>query len=271
MSRLLESDIDSIERQLQNYDNLFKQQTGQTMVEIAKIAVGLTEYIDNRKAAVIPVSSGLGIITGFSQAVGAILRHCQIDTLVTEKTDVAGLQQAYRAHCEIAFMADDNVCAALGIGSSVSSDNGWATGRGYAAAIIEAIKHQGVNPRNQRVLIIGAGPVGIAAAQYISEQRAIPVIYDLEMCKAARLAASIETCEYCTSPPQLNAFSYIIDASTAGDIIRAEDVTEKTIIAAPGMPCGVTAGARKKATVIHNPLELGIITMYFDCMKQWGG
>ena len=25
------------------------------------------------------------------------------------------------------------------------------------------------------------------------------------------------------------------------------------------------------ATVIHNPLELGIITMYFDCMKQLEG
>jgi pyrrolysine biosynthesis protein PylD len=46
-------------------------------------------------------------------------------------------------------------------------------------------------------------------------------------------------------------------------------VTDKTIIAAPGMPCGVCPEAREKATVIHNPLELGIMTMYFDCIKKF--
>lgn len=51
-------------------------------------------------------------------------------------------------------------------------------------------------------------------------------------------------------------------------VIEKEDVTENTVIAAPGMPLGVDENARTIATVIHNPLELGILTMYCDCLKQ---
>ncbi|KGK88343.1 hypothetical protein DP73_12670 [Desulfosporosinus sp. HMP52] len=268
MTRLLESDIDLIETQLQNYENLFIRQTGCTMEEIAQKAVGLRENTKRIKTAVISVTSGLGIIAGFSQAVGAILRHHRVETLITEKTDVAGLQQAYLSKCGIAFLADDCVCAALGIGSAVQSDNGWATGRAFAAAIIEAMRKKGINPLQEPVLIIGAGPVGEAAAHYIAEQQAIPVICDLDNNKAACLAATLDHSAWVSSPAPIRQFSYIIDAGTTRDFITEEDVTEKTIIAAPGMPCGATAAAREKAMVIHNPLELGIITMYFDCMKQ---
>lgn len=268
MSRLLESDINLIKTQLQDYEDLFIRQTGYTMEKIAQKAVGLTENTKRIKAAVIPVTSGLGIINGFSQAVGAILRYCQVETLITEKTDVAGLQQAYLSKCGLAFLADDCVCAAFGIGSAVHSDNGWATGRVFAAAIIEAMKKQEINPLQERVLIIGAGPVGQAAAHYIAEQHAIPVICDLDNNKASCLATTLEHSVWISSPAPIPQFTYIIDASTTGDFITEENVTEKTIIAAPGMPCGATTAVREKTTVIHNPLELGIITMYFDCMKQ---
>ena len=269
MSRLVESDIDTIEAQFDNSEDLFISQTGHTMEEIAKKAVGITGYVEKKKAAVIPVTSGLGIIGGFSEAVGAILRHCQVETLVSDKTDVAGLQTAYQTNCKIAFLADDDVCAAFGIGSAVQSDNGYATGRGFASALIEAMKKRGVNPAGEQILIIGAGPVGTAAAQYVDEQLAIPVICDLEHKKAADFAATMERAVCMPTPPVLNQFAYIIDASTSADFITTADVTEETIIAAPGMPCGATTGAKEKATVIHNPLELGIMSMYFDCIKKF--
>lgn len=268
MSRLVELDIVSIETQIQEYEDIFIRQTGCSMKEIAQKAVGLKEHAKKVKTAVIPVTSGLGLITGFSQAVGAILHFIGVETLITEKTDVAGLQQAYLSKCGFGFLADDNVCAAFGIGSAVHSDNGWATGRGFASALIEAMKKRGVNPLEKRVLIIGAGPVGQAAASYIKEQHAIPVICDLDHKKAASLAESLKQSTWILSPAPLNQFSYIIDASTTGDFITEKDVTENTIIASPGMPCGATAATKEKAVVIHNPLELGIITMYFDCLKQ---
>ncbi|SHJ33999.1 3-methylornithyl-N6-L-lysine dehydrogenase PylD [Parasporobacterium paucivorans] len=268
MTRLLESDIDVIERQLQTYEELFIRQTGHTMEAIARKAAGISGKVKRRKAGVVPVTSGLGVISGFSRTVGAILHHCQVETLVTEETDVAGLQQAYLSGCGMAFLADDKVCAAFGIGQKAHSDNGEATGRGYAAALVEAMKTRGIDPAGEAILIIGAGPVGQAAAGYIAEQKASPVICDLDVDKAARLAAGLEDAVFLSAPAPLREYRYLIDASTSPDLIKEEDVTEETIVAAPGMPCGATEEAGRKATVIHNPLELGIITMYFDCMKQ---
>ena len=268
MSRLTTSDIHTIETQLREYETVFIRQTGHTLADIAKLAVGLQGNDIKRKTAVVPITSGLGIIGGFSEAVAAILRHAGTETLVTTKTDVAGLQEAYLSGYELAFMADDDVCAAFGIGSAVQSDNGRATGRSFAAALTAAIKNRGISPDGARVLVVGAGPVGQSAAEYLAEQRAVPVLCDLDKRKAAEAATRIHNAAIISAPPLLKSFPYIIEASTAADFISAEDVTAETIIAAPGMPCGVTDEARDKATVIHNPLELGIMTMYFDCLKK---
>lgn len=271
MTRLLETDIDKIEKELQQYENIFIRQTGYTMEQIAKKAVGISKSVLKRKVAVIPITSGLGVIKGFSQAVGAILRHCQIETVVVEQSDVAGLQQAYVKKCSMAFLADDSVCAAFGIGNFVHSDNGEATGKGYAAALIETMKNRGIAIKGERILILGAGAVGRAAAIYIEKQQGIPVICDIDRDKAVDLVARLTKCEWITAPATLREYTYIIDASTSLDFITDEDVTSKTIVAAPGMPCGATKAAREKATIIHNPLELGIITMYYDCIKQLEG
>ncbi|NLO37235.1 MAG: 3-methylornithyl-N6-L-lysine dehydrogenase PylD [Clostridiaceae bacterium] len=263
-----ETDIGVIEAQLNQYEALFMQQTGQTLAEIAKIAVGLTGCYTNGKAAVIPVTSGFGVISGFAQAVAAILRHCGVETVVTGKTDVAGIQEAYLNRCDVAFLADDHVCAALGIGSAIQSDNGWATGQGFAAALVQVMKKRGITIENTRVLIIGAGPVGHSAARYLAGQRAIPVICDLDERKAAEAAKNIENAVVLPAITSVQLYPYIIEASTAADFITKADVTENTIISAPGMPCGITEAARETATVIHNPLELGIMTMYFDFIKK---
>ncbi len=94
------------------------------------------------------------------------------------------------------------------------------------------------------------------------------MICDLHEHNAAAAAAAIKNAAAISAPPPLNLFPYIIDASTSADFITAEDVSDETIIAAPGMPRGITAEACGKATVLHNPLELGIMTMYFDCLKK---
>jgi len=270
MSRLLVSDIDPIKKRLKQYDALFKEQTGYTMEETAKRAVALSNTIIKKKTAFVTITSGLGVISGFAKAEEAIISYCGIETKVMEKTDVAGLQEAYQSDCEIAFMADDNVCSAFGIGSRVASDNGWTTGTGFAEALIEAMVKKGINPKDQQILIIGVGPVGTAAAQYLSEQQCIPILCDLDLDKAIKKAECIKNAQYCETPAPCQDFTYILDASTAGGFITEKDVHSDTIIAAPGMPCAVTEKAQRKATVIHNPLELGVMTMYFDCIKQSG-
>lgn len=268
MTRLKEQDIDYISARIKAYDEMFKKQTGCTMEELAKQVTALNSYRGGAKVAVVPVTSGLGIIGGFSETVCNILSYVGAEAYVTSGTDVAGLQEAYERKADIVFMADDDVCSAFTLGKKAYSDNGEATGKIFAAALASAIGEV----EGEEVLIMGAGPVGQAAARYLWQKGAIPVICDLDEAKARKLAEEEDLVgSYIEAyPPKLSSYAYIVDATTAGDYITASDVTEKTIIAAPGMPLGVTKEASEIATVIHNPLEIGIIMMYFDCVQKSG-
>lgn len=269
MTRLREQDIDYVAKQIESYDRLFYRQTGYSMEALACKAVNLKPPVRKKKAAVVTVTSGLGAIGGFARSIEAILRRCGILAETMDKTDVAGLQQACETGAEIAILADDDAFVALGIGSAVCSDNGEATGRGYAAALLAAMEKQGAEAAGQEILIIGAGPVGAVAARYVAQNHAVPVICDLQEQKAKSLAKQIPGAKAASGPLKLGNYPYIIEASAAADVISLEDVTARSVIAAPGMPCGVSDRAREIATVIHNPLELGVLVMYFECIANW--
>lgn len=269
MTRLNTSDIDGISNRLYNYDLELKNKYGYTLKQIAIRAVTksnnqLTNKINNYKIAVIPVTSGMGIISGFSETVCDILKYCNLNVFVTNNTDVAGLQEAYKKEADIVFMADDDVCSAFSIKDNVYSDNGYATGISFAAAL--EIMMDSVT--NQEVLILGAGPVGIEASKYFSRIGAVPVICDLQEEKAINAANEIANAKVERNLNNINKYLYILDATTSFEFIKETDVTERTKISAPGIPLGVTEGVIKKADVFHNPLELGIITMYYDCINK---
>lgn len=237
MSRLIPEDIKHIRNSIHAYDIDFQKQIGMTLSEAACFALNVLSVPSPKKTAVIPVTSGLGVIDTFSESVCAILRHIGADAFVTEKTDVAGIQEAYLAGAEIMFLADDDVCAAFATNNNITSDNGYATGAAFAAALKSAMSEEDI------VLVLGAGPVGKAAANF----RNITVLYE---------------------KPILSEYSSILDATPNGSWIQSNDISDNTIISAPGMPLSLSPGAIKKAKLIHNPLELGIITMYYDCASR---
>ena len=173
MSRLVPSDIQHICHTVQQYDEQFAKQTGKSMAQTACFALGKLPCVIRKKTAVIPVTSGLGTIDRFSESVCAILCHAGADAFVTQKTDVAGLQEAYLAGAEMAFLADDDVCAAFSLRNGATSDNGFATGIAFAAALNAAVSCE-----EQTVLVLGAGPVGTAAAMYLCQNGAKVVLYE---------------------------------------------------------------------------------------------
>ncbi len=61
----------------------------------------------------------------------------------------------------------------------------------------------------------------------------------------------------------LSKYTILFDASPAADIIKLEYVTPETLIAAPGMPLGLTKDAYSvvKEHLIHDVLEIGVATM----------
>ncbi|WP_298483899.1 3-methylornithyl-N6-L-lysine dehydrogenase PylD [uncultured Ruminococcus sp.] len=266
MSRLIPTDISHIPTSMQAYDATFQKQTGMTMAQTACHGLHISEHSPVKKTAVIPVTSGLGVISRFSESVCAILQHIGADAFVTEKTDVAGLQEAYAAGAEVIFLADDDVYAAFSTGGAWQSDNGFATGIAFAAALDGAVSCAG-----KKVLVLGAGPVGSAAAKWLDNAGAQVAVYDPLLGKAK---AAAEKCVHATvlcDTPDLRQYGYILDATPNGGWISAEDVTEGTVFSVPGMPLSLTSEAAEKVTLIHNPLELGTIAMYYDCIRQMEG
>lgn len=261
MSRLDENDIRFIQENIDAYDHCFKKQTGYYMEDVAKKAADLDKTPRKYRTAVVSVTSGLGVISRFAQTVCAILRHCSIDAFVTAADDVDGIYEAVLDCADIIFMADDTRFAAFGVRGRAIAENGICTGAGFAEALYCAMgKHRG------KVLVLGASAVGGAAAAHLL-RKGIPVdVYDTDPRVLA--AAQWHGLTKLEKLPVLKKYDYIYDATTSAGFITAGDVTADTVIAAPGMPCGFTEEACGIATVIHNPLELGVLTMYCECAKK---
>jgi pyrrolysine biosynthesis protein PylD len=262
MSRLVKSDIRFIKDDIDTYDDCFKNQTGYFMHDVAKKVANLSKISGIYRTAVVSVTSGLGIISGFAEAVCAILKHCSIDAFVTEACDVDGIYEAITNRADIVFMADDSRFVAFGVSTRAIVENGECTGAGFAEALVCAMRD-----RREKVLVLGASTVGRAAAYYLLG-KGIPVdLYDTDVSVFANVDMHRKGLTNLENPPILKEYRYIYDATTSADFITADDVSADTVISAPGMPCGITEEARSIATVIHNSLELGVITMYYECIR----
>lgn len=259
MTRLKESDIIATGKSLAAYDRILKGQTGKTLFELACHAAGRTPDISQLKAAAVPVTTGIGLIGGFADAVAEIAGYLGARAFVTENTDMAGMEEACAKKADILFMADDNTFGAFNLKKGICSDNGSATGRGFAAALEQAAGVCG-----QPVLVLGGGPVGQAAVQYFLEKKAKVFIYDLDIYKAGKIKENFPEVTMLEAW-QHRCWNRIFDATTAGGFIPPTCVTDETVIAAPGMPLGVPPETgRKCRKVIHNTLELGVATMLIE-------
>jgi pyrrolysine biosynthesis protein PylD len=257
MTRLVKQDIESIDRNLKHLEQQLRAATGCSLLEIGAFAMGQGLPLMPQKVAVVPITTGLGIIDGFSETVKEILLHLGADAFVTQTTDIGGLQEAFDHDAAIVFMADDATFSAFHLRKRIYSDNGTATGRGFAAALYLAAEQK----IDREVLVLGAGPVGQAAMAFLLEKNVPVALADCDNEKAEkcqtkypdiRLAADWAAAQY----------QYILEATPVADLIETRNVTNKTIISAPGVPLGVAPAAAEKADrTIHNLLELGVATM----------
>jgi pyrrolysine biosynthesis protein PylD len=262
MSRLTEFDIKHIPFELKKNDERNRDLFGFTLKETALMALNLTFEPAPKKCAVVPVVSGLGIIGGFSETVRAILEYCGAYAFVTEKSDVSGVWQAYSKKADLIFMADDDICAAFATSGFARSENGYATGIGFAAAL------EMMNGGAGDCIVLGAGMVGKAAIKWLSEREWRVAVYDTNPNKTAEAARSAQGIFAENTPRSVRKYRNILYAANTPAFITADDVTDETNISAPGMPFGATKEAAAKARLFHNPLELGIMVMYFDCAAQ---
>ena len=262
MTRLTETDVTTLTRDLEAFEARLLEATGLGLRDLALRTVTDDDrcvQLRGARIAAVPMSSGEGVIPGFSACVVATLLHLGCDAWMTTQPDVSGMQAAVAAGATILFLADDHRFIALNLTKACSVDDDPATADGYVTALEAAAG--GLEGRE--VLVLGLGPVGRAAVRRLAScgAKVLVVEPDEERIVTAQdvgldfepvdLAGGLARCDL------------VFDASPAAGIVDAADVRAETIAAVPGMPSAFTAAAQAAlgARHIHEPLAIGVAVM----------
>jgi pyrrolysine biosynthesis protein PylD len=278
MTRLTTQHIESIFDNLATYDSDLMARTGSSLKTLACRATGfpenlMTETADKNLIAIIPISSGLGVIAGFCDAVAHIAAHLGCNTFITQKKDVAGLAEAIERQAQVLMLADDHFFVAIHHAGHYIMDNTLATAKGFVTGL-ELMA--GGSLEGKSVLVIGCGRVGQHAVQELINRRVNTSIYDINSeCYKLLLQAIDKQYHPCIQVENdlnlaLKKHRFILDASPAKNIIHARHITPETYISTPGVPVGLDQDAIKKIgpRLLHDPLHIGVATMAAGAMKS---
>jgi len=271
MTRLRSDEIDRIPSTMEVSDRAFEMKIGADISEVAAHAAGFSgsraTAFDRSEAKVVPMTSGKGVISGFAQAIAAILNHLGLKTEVASKNDVGGISEAFTDGAKMVFAADDEFFVGLNLRNLKVSYNYDATGRGYAAALEKKI--DGLDGKS--VALIGAGRVGSAAAEYMCGRGANVFAYDPLGWKVDELRMRLPLCLKCESVAEcISSGDHVMLAAPGRNFITARMIKEGAIFTAPAVPLGFTKAALKKLgqdRIIHDKLALGVATMAFDLVR----
>ncbi len=262
MTRLTEDDVRTLTEDLTAFESGLLEVAGLDLRTLALATVAdppVCVPLHGARIAAVPVTSGEGVISGFTECVAVILRHLGCEAWVTGQPDVRGIQQAVTSRAEVVFLADDHRFIALDLRNGRCVDDDPATADGYVTALEAAAGGLFGKP----VLLLGLGPVGRAAARRLVRRGAKVEVVEPN---SERLQAALDIGLHVrptTLDEGLARCDLVFDATPALDIIDIADVTERTIAAVPGIPSGFTAAARAAMgrRHIHEPLAVGVAVM----------
>lgn len=270
--RLTEEEVTGLTDKLTNYDAELILKTGFSLREIALRSAEINEKkvikaINSKKVAVIRITSGLGIIENFTEAIKGILNYIGSDVFITKESDVAGLAEGLEKACDIAFLADDKRFVAINFPLKKVIDNAEATAAGYVFALDAMVK----GLKQREVLVIGgAGRVGWNAVIFLKKRGAKVAVFEPVQDKARSLFRGYNICLESNLDEALKRYKLVFDASPAKDIIQLRHITPETFIAAPGRPIGLTEEALPaiKKRLIHDVLQIGVSVMLIMAVNK---
>ena len=211
------------------------------------------------RVAAVPISTGEGVIAGFSACVVATLRHLGCDAWVTTQPDVRGIQAAVAAGAQVVFLADDHRFIALNVTKGCSADDDPATADGYVTALEAAAG--GLEGRE--VLRARPGPGG-PRRRAPARRRAAPRS-SWRAGRGARRGGARRGPDVLGRSPRRRpgALRPRVRRHAGGGHDRRRRRRPGTIAAVPGMPSAFTAAAQEVLGVrhIHEPLAIGVAVM----------
>ena len=258
MTRLTPDLIEGVPDDKIDLDDKLIEMCGKTVKAIALEGAGVDHDVDfsNVRVACVPITSGMGVIGGFSQSVDAIVRRLGMQSYVTQGTDVNGFAQAIRDKVDMIMMADDAMFVAYNVHAAKSTNNSWGTAMGYSVAL----KNAAGGVQGKDVLVIGAGLVGTEAVQILKSWGANVSVTDIKFEKAKALEEKFGVTALRDVESALSTHKYILNAAPA--IFPGRLIMEGAVVSTPGVPHYFDEEGRRKAkAIIHDPLEIGTAMM----------
>ena len=262
MTRLIDDWIKNIKIEILEMEKDLLKKSGLDYISLGIKASGnsfekIDFYRKNKKVAIIPITTGLGIIGTFAESVKAIINSMGFSAFITEKKDVSGIYEANLRGAEIIFLADDERFLAVNLSKNKVVENNFATGSGFVSALEGS---QGTL-EGKEVLVIGYGPVGQEIVKILMKKNAIPVIYDRD--KKAKKFAEDKGYRLLSTSMEIRKYELILDATSSGQWLREDMLNPKVWISTPGVPLSLTKEAYEiyKDRLIHDYLPIGVAVM----------
>lgn len=262
MTRLTAQWIARMEETAADWSHELKRRVGLDYLDLAALAGGKTRgelkrASEEYRVAVVPITSGEGIIDAFSQSVAAIVRAMGFSALVTEGTDVNGIHEACGKGADILYMADDHKYIALNLRSGRLGDNDRATACGF----VEILGAMAKGLEDREVAVLGYGIIGRLMAEQLHGKGARVAVYD--RLPEKKEAAEGDDCGWIETAEGLRQYAYIADATSQGGWIHPGMLREDVLIATPGIPLSLDSQAAKElqGRYVHDLLEIGTACM----------
>lgn len=273
MTRLVSEDIDGLGISLPAYEVFLHELTETGLAGIAAHAQAggqgeeaFAQALERHQVGIVSVSYGDGVIAGFAEALRDIVSFLGAGAFITRQANIVGMGEAVERGATMLLLSDDDDFMVLNLKDHRISHNSTATGRGFAAAL--SLMAGGL--QGQDVLIVGAGPVGSAAAAWVNSQGGHCLIYDQSLAVARQLASSLNGARSVDRlEPTLARCDLVIEATPAAGVLRQEWLRPEHRIAAPGVPLGVEINGQQNLQamacrhIVHDKLEIGVATMLF--------
>ena len=257
MTRLTDDMVKDIIGSLDDVDSMLKGIAGMGILELACDAA-MVEYGSlnmDFKVGVVPITSGLGVIRGFSESVAEIMNRLGMSAFVTKGADVTGFVEAISEEADIVFMADDTECVSYNVKAGRYSNNSFSTAAGYTSAL----KGAAGGLKGREVLVIGAGRVGSIATAILTDMSAKVSVFDIDEEKAKELQRKFDVNVFSDMGDAISSHTLILNASPAP--MKGVQIREGSIISSPGIPHVFDDEGLRKAKIIHDPLEIGVAVM----------
>lgn len=262
MTRLVTDWIADIEDTIKDREKELIGKTGLSYTALAAKVSGFSVSDIDRAAqeirvAVVPVTTGLGIIGSFSQSVAAVARTMGFRSFVTEKTDVNGMSEAYKNGADIVFMADDDRFISFNLNKKKIAENDFATALGYTTALEGALG----SFVGKDILLLGCGPLGREFMKCLRKKGAGFSVHDIDREKLAEVEK--DEIAVVEAPERIADWRYLIDATNQGAWLHRNMLHPEVWIAAPGIPLSLDREAFDSCMdrVIHDPLQIGVASM----------